>query len=134
MPRFTWVEVRLSLASILGVLAFDFFFVPPYLTLVVSDTEYLLTFLGLLSVSLVISQLMATVREQADAAQRREIQTVALYELGRDLTITTGLENVAQTVISRIDKTFDRDCCHLSAHRGCPERLCYQPWAGYLRG
>ncbi len=96
------------LASILGVLAFDFFFVPPYLTLVVSDTEYLLTFLGLLSVSLVISQLMATVREQADAAQRRETQTVALYELSRDLTITTGLENVAQTVISRIDKTFDR--------------------------
>jgi two-component system, OmpR family, sensor histidine kinase KdpD len=96
------------LTSILGVLVFDFFFVPPYLTLAVSDTEYLLTFLGLLSVSLVISQLMATVREQAEAAQHREMQTIALYELGRDLTITTGLENVAQTVISRIDKTFDR--------------------------
>jgi two-component system, OmpR family, sensor histidine kinase KdpD len=96
------------LASILSVLSFDFFFVPPYFTLAVSDTEYLLTFIGLLSVSLVISTLMATVREQANAAQRREIQTVALYELGRDLTITTGLENVAQTVISRIGSTFDR--------------------------
>jgi len=96
-------------ASILSVLSFDFFFVPPYLTLAVSDTEYLLTFLGLLSVSLVISQLTSMVREQAEAARYRETQTVALYELGRDLTTATGLENVAQTVISSIEKTFNRD-------------------------
>ncbi len=63
------------LTSILVVLAFDFFFVPPSLTLAVSDTEYILTFFGLLSVSLVISYLTAQVREQADAAQRREAQT-----------------------------------------------------------
>jgi len=97
------------LASILSVLSFDFFFVPPYLTLAVSDTEYLLTFLGLLSVSLVISQLTSMVREQAEAARYSEIQTVALYELGRDLTVTTGLENVAQTVITSIEKTFNRN-------------------------
>jgi len=78
--------------SILGVMAFDYFFVPPHLTLAVSDTEYLLTFFGLLGVGLVISQLTAMVREQADAAQQREVQTVALYELGRDLTETAGLE------------------------------------------
>ena len=34
------------LVSILGVLAFDFFLVPPYMTLAVSDTQYLLTFIG----------------------------------------------------------------------------------------
>ena len=33
------------LTSILSVAAFDFFFVPPHLTLAVSDTEYILTFL-----------------------------------------------------------------------------------------
>ncbi len=48
----------------------------------VSDTEYLLTFFGLLVVGLLISQLMAQIREQAEAAQRREIQATALYELG----------------------------------------------------
>ena len=34
------------LVTILGVLAFDFFLVPPYMTLAVSDTQYLLTFTG----------------------------------------------------------------------------------------
>jgi two-component system sensor histidine kinase KdpD len=31
------------LTSFLGVLAFDFFFVPPYLTFAVYDTQYFLT-------------------------------------------------------------------------------------------
>jgi two-component system sensor histidine kinase KdpD len=97
------------LTSILSVVAFDYFFVPPHLTLAVSDTEYILTFFGLLAVSLVISYLTAQVREQADAAQRREAQTAALYELGRDLTATVGLEAVAKTIIDHISRTFSRE-------------------------
>jgi two-component system sensor histidine kinase KdpD len=97
------------LTSVLGVAAFDYFFVPPFLTLAVSDTEYLLTFLGLLAVGLVISQLTALVREQAEAAKQREIQTVAVYELGRDLTETSGMEAVTKTAIAHISQTFGRE-------------------------
>ncbi len=97
------------LTSILGVATFDYFFVPPHLTLAVSDTEYLLTFLGLLAVGLVISQLTFLVREQAEAARQREVQTVALYELGRDLTETAGLEAVTQTAIAHVGQTFSRE-------------------------
>jgi two-component system sensor histidine kinase KdpD len=97
------------LASFLSVAAFDYFFVPPQLTLAVTDTEYILTFFGLLAVSLVISYLTAQVREQAEAAQRREAQTAALYALGHDLTATVGLEEVAKTIISHISQTFSRE-------------------------
>jgi two-component system sensor histidine kinase KdpD len=97
------------LASFLSVAAFDFFFVPPKLTMAVTDTEYILTFFGLLAVSLVVSYLTAQVREQADAAQRREVQTAALYELGHDLTATVGLEAVADTIIDHISQTFSRE-------------------------
>jgi two-component system, OmpR family, sensor histidine kinase KdpD len=97
------------LVSILGVAAFDFFFVPPSLTLAVNDTEYLLTFIGLLAVSLVISQLTAVVRGQAEAVQRRETETVELYELGRDLTVAADLEAVAQAAIAHVGQTFSRE-------------------------
>ena len=50
--------------SILGVLAFDFFLVPPYMTFAVSDTQYLITFIGLFLVSLVISTLTARTRNR----------------------------------------------------------------------
>jgi two-component system sensor histidine kinase KdpD len=97
------------LTSVLSVVVFDFFFVPPSLTLAVSDTEYILTFLGLLAVSLVISYLTAQVREQADAAQKREAQTAALYELGHDLTAAVGLEAVAKTIIDHIGQIYSRE-------------------------
>ncbi len=97
------------LTSVLGVLIFDFFFVPPHFTLAVSNTEYIITFFGLLAVGLVISQLTFLVREQAELAQSRESQTTALYELGRDLTITVGLDAISEAIITHIQETFGRE-------------------------
>jgi two-component system, OmpR family, sensor histidine kinase KdpD len=97
------------LTSVLGVLAFDFFLVPPYLTMAVSDTQYLITFIGLFLVSLVISTLTARTREQAESAIQREAHTSALYTLGRDLTAATDLHQVAEIIISHISQVFGRD-------------------------
>lgn len=97
------------LTSFLGVLAFDFFFVPPHFTLAVSSAEYLVTFTGLFFVGLIVSHLTGLVREQAAAARGREAQTAALYELGRDLTIATDLETISQTVIAQVSRTFGRE-------------------------
>ena len=65
-------------AAVTGVLAFDFFVIPPYLTLAVSDTQYFLTFLVLLAISLVVSTLTVRVREQAEAAIQGEARATAL--------------------------------------------------------
>ena len=97
------------LTSILGVAAFDYFFVPPHLTFVVANTEYLLTFFGLLAVGLVISQLTSIIRGQAEAVQRREVETVELYELGRDLTVAADPQAVTQAAIAHISQTFTRE-------------------------
>ena len=97
------------MASALGVLAFDFFLVEPRLTLTVADTEYIFTFIGLFVVGLVISSLAARSREQAEAAERREVQAVALYELSRDLAAAGGLDDILQVVIRHVSETFGRE-------------------------
>ncbi len=97
------------LTSVLGVLAFDFFLVPPYMTLAISDTQYLLTFIGLFVVSLVVSTLTARTREQAEAAIQRESQTSALYTLSRDLTSAVDLQQVADVIITHIRQVFGRE-------------------------
>jgi len=96
------------MTAILSVLAFDLFFVPPRLTFVVADAQYLLTFAGLLAVGLVISTLTSRVREQAKAAQHREAQTAASYDLSRDLAAAMGLEGIIQAVITRVGQIFNR--------------------------
>ncbi len=97
------------LASILSVLVFDYFFVPPYLTLVVSDTEYLLTFTGLLGVGLVISELTARARDQAEMARRREASTAALYGLSRDLAAAAGIDDILRAITQNVSQTFGRE-------------------------
>src|SRR5438874_12561288 len=62
-------------ASFASVAAFDFFCIPPYLTLQVSDYEYLLTFAGMLAVALVISTQTARIRLQIANAAGREART-----------------------------------------------------------
>lgn len=73
------------LASVLSVAAFDFFFVPPKMSFTVSDTQYLLTFVVMLTVSLVISSLTSSLGYQANVATHRERRTRALFDLGKEL-------------------------------------------------
>ena len=61
------------LASILAVLAFDFFLVPPYYSLTVADPQYLLTFAIMLMVALIISHLAAHLRQQELLAHDSEL-------------------------------------------------------------
>ena len=95
--------------AVLGVLAFDFFFVPPYLTLVVTQAEYLFTFLGLLVVGLLISDLTARVQEQLEATRQRERDTAALYAFSRDLAVAVDLDSVVKAVKAQASRTLGRE-------------------------
>jgi len=97
------------LASLLGVLTFDFFFVLPYFTFAVSDTQYVITFIALFLVGMVISQLTARAREQAEAAQQREAETAELYDLSRDLAAAAELDAILQALIQHCEQSFKRD-------------------------
>jgi two-component system sensor histidine kinase KdpD len=97
------------LTAVSSVAAFDFFFVPPQLAFAVSDTQYLLTFVGLLVVGLVVSTLAVQAREQAESAQSRETQTAELYGLSRDLTTAMDLPAIERAVVRHVEQTFGRE-------------------------
>lgn len=78
------------LASVLAVLVFDFFLVPPFHTFAVADTQYLLTFSVMLAIGLVISTLTARLRAQVESTRQREYRMSALYELGKQLSSLYG--------------------------------------------
>ncbi len=96
------------LASLLSVLTFDFFLVEPRLSFTVADSQYLLTFLGLLMVGLVISNSAALLRDQVQALRSREAHLDALNSLSRELTRAINLEEMLQSVVTHVDNVFDR--------------------------
>jgi two-component system sensor histidine kinase KdpD len=94
------------MATILGIAAFDFFFVPPHFTFAVSDVRYFVTFGVMLAVALVISGLTLQVREQAEAARLRERKTAALYGLSRDLARERKKEKLSDIAVKHIGEVF----------------------------
>ncbi len=95
--------------SFLCVAAFDYFCVPPYLTLRVSDYQYLITFGGMLVVALVISTQTARIRLQAQEAMGREAHTGALYELSHRLTGQTHVFDLARIAAECAASVFPAD-------------------------
>lgn len=93
-------------ASVLSVAAFDFFFVHPYLTFAVSDTQYLITFGVMLTVALVISTLTARLGLQAKVAREREQRTAALYALSRDLASLRGAPLLLEAATRHVGELF----------------------------
>ncbi len=73
------------LAAVLGVVAFDFFFVPPYFSFAISDVSHAVTFAVMFLVAVIISHLTTRIRDQADSARGRERRTASLYAASREL-------------------------------------------------
>ena len=97
------------LASVAGVLVFDFCFVPPYLTFAVSDAQYLITFVVMLGISLAISELTSRVRAQLQTSQQQERRTGQLYRMTRQLSELSGTEFLVRTAGRQLAEIFDAE-------------------------
>lgn len=95
-----------ALAALLAVLAFNFFFTPPYYTFVVDDSGYLYTFAVMLLVALVIGSLTSRVRDQAHLARALAGRTEALFRVSRRLAGTTGRLQIAAAAREQLDAMF----------------------------
>jgi len=92
--------------SVLSVLAFDFFFIPPRFTFVVGDARHVGTFAIMLGLGLVIGNLTERLRQQAIRAQRREQRTLALYRLGESLVQVGDQADTVASAVRAVEAQF----------------------------
>lgn len=125
-----WVSSRYGLwpsvfAAFLAVAALDFFFVPPFLTFATADFSHIITFVVMFLVAIVTSGLTERVRNQAEAARRREQQTRALFELSRELTGAQGSRRVLELGAGQIEKVFEATVSIFAPDAGGKLRLAH---------
>jgi len=96
-------------ASVLSVLAFDFFFIEPRYTFAVADTQYLVTFGVMLIVAILISSLAIRLRSQASASTERERRTAALYTLSKELSKSRSKREICLVAAREIREVFNVD-------------------------
>jgi len=99
--------------SVLSVVAFDFFFVPPRYSFAVSDVRHLITFVVMFLVALVMSSMAAKLKRQAETAGNVGRQSVALAALGRALVATRGTDSVLAVSLRHIVEVFERHAVFL---------------------
>ncbi|UGV24500.1 sensor histidine kinase KdpD [Rhodopseudomonas boonkerdii] len=82
------------LASVIGSLAYNFFFLPPVYTFTITDPTNVAAFFFFMLVALLVSNLAARVRSQAVSAFGRVRTTESLYAFSRKLAGTATLDDV----------------------------------------
>lgn len=83
-----------TIASIIGVLAFNFFFTVPYYTFRAYRSDYPITFLVMLLVAIITSMLTSKVKREAKIAYIRERRIRLLYENNKRLLMARNKNQI----------------------------------------
>src|SRR6478752_5311284 len=98
------IAVAISLAS---VLAFNSFFLPPVGTFTISDPQNWTALITFLAVSLVASNLSAVARARTEEARSRRNELARLFDLSRDVLITTEGRDAINSLARSVARRFD---------------------------
>jgi two-component system, OmpR family, sensor histidine kinase KdpD len=92
------------------MLCFNYFFLPPVGTWTIADPHNWVALFAFLAVSLVASNLSAVARARADEALSRRDELARLFDLSRDILLTTesreAMPSLARVVARRFDLAF----------------------------
>lgn len=110
----------------LAFLAFNWFFLPPYGTLVVSDPLDWFVLFAFLGTSAVASHLFHRVQREADEARERTAEVSTLASLGADAMSAPRSEGALQIVAETVRTTLGVHACRVYVARG---DVTLQEWA-----
>jgi two-component system sensor histidine kinase KdpD len=88
--------------SIAAAGCYNFFFLPPFGTFTIADTENWLALLVFLATSIIGSRLSQTARDEADDASARQRELEMLFQLSRDLLQTESVASLLRSLPSAV--------------------------------
>jgi two-component system sensor histidine kinase KdpD len=94
------------LATIASVLAFDYFFVPPYFTFVIGDVQYFLSFVVYVFLAVLISNLASNLHHKVELLKESEARSTVLYGLSLDLVTAHNVDQVLQILMRHTRQIF----------------------------
>jgi len=117
VPGFVFLLVVVLLALFLGrgpvlfagaasALAWNYFFLPPKFTFIITSTEDGVLFGLYFVVAIVLGQLVARIRAQELAERQREERAMALYQLTREFAQAGTRDEVVWQLIGEINRVF----------------------------
>jgi two-component system, OmpR family, sensor histidine kinase KdpD len=101
------------LASIAGMLCFNFFFLPPFGTLTIHDPQNWVALFAFLVTAIIASQLPSAARKRAREAEKSREEVWRLYQLSRAIILTPDPETAVSTISRQVREVFDIVDCQV---------------------
>jgi two-component system sensor histidine kinase KdpD len=95
--------------SIVATLSFNYFFLPPVGALAIADTHNWVALSAFLIVSIVASRLSTAARAKAQEALDRRNELTRLFDLTRDILLTTQREGAVAAIARHVSRRFELD-------------------------
>jgi len=105
-------------AGAVSALLWNFLFIPPLFTFVISKSEDVLMFVTYFVVALIAGQLTARVRAQERNERLREERATALFHLTRSLGAAQSLDDAVFAALRQADALFQGTSALLLVHEG----------------
>jgi two-component system sensor histidine kinase KdpD len=97
--RGSWAAVGTALGAFL---AYNFLFLPPEFTFLVSDPQHILTLALLLAVGVAIGRLTGLQRDQALRSERREREARALFNVSRAIALAKRMNDALPVLVASL--------------------------------
>ena len=121
----TWGIVEATAASIVAVLCFNFFFLPPVGTLTIADPQNWVAFVAFLATAIVASQLSGRARRREVDAGARQHDLERLYALSRALLLSDRGGATPGEIARHVVEAFE-----IRTAGVCDQRADTVAWAG----
>jgi two-component system sensor histidine kinase KdpD len=107
-----------AVGALISFLAFDFFFLPPFHTLTINDTDHIvgLVVFGVVAVTAAI--LVGRFQQASAMAMRESRRTSLLYELNRRLLVDASLDPLLQTIANAVVDMYCSSSCRVLLAEG----------------
>ena len=112
-----WGLAEATVASVVAVLGFNFYFLPPIGTLTIQESQNWVAFVAFLVTAVTASQLSAYARRRTAEAEERRLEMERLYQLVQ-ATMLTG--NVRKTIREFLQKVLQVYGCEAAAFYYAP--------------
>ena len=101
------------IAGVTAFLVFNYFYIEPYNTLLVHETQDIITLIIFLFVAVILSQSIGKAREGTRLARLREWEATRMYELTSSLSSLKDPEGIAKDLAEQTLQTFHFDCIEI---------------------
>ncbi len=102
-----WGLIEAIVTSVVAMLCFNFFFLPPVGQFTIADPQNWVALLAFLATALVASQVSDREKRQALDAKARQKETEQLYALSRTILLTDPSQSVGRQAAEHIANIFD---------------------------